>query len=106
MVELVSLSLVKEHLKIDQNSEDSVLAVYIAAAEQDICNYINQPIPGISDSPATEAPAAIKAAALLIVGDLYENREGAVLTKTGTGSFLENPAVIRLIQPYRIEIGI
>lgn len=106
MSELVSLSLVKEQLKIDQSNEDSILAVYIDAAEAEICNYINQPIPGISDSPPTAAPAPLVSAALLIVGDLYENREGAVVTKTGTGSFLENPAVIRLIQPYRVEIGI
>jgi hypothetical protein len=44
-------------------------------------------------------------AALLIVGDLYENREGAVVAKASSVSITPNPAVVNLLYPYRVEIG-
>jgi uncharacterized phiE125 gp8 family phage protein len=43
-----------------------------------------------------DVPAALKAAILLMVGDLYSNREGVV---TGT-IVAENPTVSALIRPY------
>lgn len=55
---------------------------------------------GKADSPIS-TPSAIKAACLLIIGDLYENREGA-----GEKEVKENMAVQRLLHPYRIGIGI
>jgi hypothetical protein len=55
----------------------------------------------LADSPIS-TPAAIKAACLLIIGDMYENREGAIV---GT-IHKENPAVQRLLHFYRIGIGI
>jgi hypothetical protein len=54
----------------------------------------------LADSPIS-TPAAIKAACLLIIGDMYENREGA-----GEKEIKENPAVQRLLHFYRIGIGI
>jgi uncharacterized phiE125 gp8 family phage protein len=44
---------------------------------------------------AASVPAAIKAAILLLVGDLYANREA------GGEAIAENPAVKRLLAPYR-----
>ena len=42
-------------------------------------------------------PAPLKAAMLLMIGDLFEGREGA-----GEKARVENPAVARLLAPYRL----
>jgi uncharacterized phage protein (predicted DNA packaging) len=98
--ELVTLSEVKEHLRIEHTNEDRVLKIYIEAANDYIKKLLNSEIPGIGDSPPTEAPGAIKAGALLTIGDLYENREGA-----SEKDIKENPAVMRLLHPYRQNMG-
>lgn len=46
---------------------------------------------------AANVPAALRAAMLLIVGELYENREA-----TTARPLTENPAVKRLLDPYRV----
>jgi uncharacterized phiE125 gp8 family phage protein len=46
---------------------------------------------------ATAVPAAIKAGILLMVADMYENREASVIGVTR----VDNPAVDRLLFPYR-----
>lgn len=46
-------------------------------------------------------PAALKAAILLIVGELYENAEA-----TSEKSLTANPALNRLLWPYRRNIGV
>lgn len=90
---LVTLTEVKNHLRIDQSAEDALLSSYIEAAEDWISCYLNE--------PSVPQTAAIKAACLLVVGDLYENREGA-----GEKEIKENPAVARLLHFYRKDLGI
>lgn len=90
---LATLSEVKSHLRVTHSDEDALIAVYIDAAEDYIGQYLN-------NSNFPNAPS-IKAALLLTVGDLYENREGA-----GEKEIVENPAVIRLLTPYRERMGI
>lgn len=46
---------------------------------------------------AASVPAPLRAAVLLLTGDLYENREAG-----GAKALIENPAVQRLLSPYRI----
>lgn len=100
ILNILTLTEIKSHLRIDQNAEDALLQIYLDAAEDYIEKFLNQPIIGKADSPIS-TPSAIKAAALLIIGDMYENREGA-----GEKEIKENPAVSRLLHPYRIGIGI
>lgn len=90
---IVSLTEAKLHLRVDQSSEDALITIFIDAATDYIENFLN--IPTIPQN------ASVKAAALLIIGDMYENREGA-----GEKEIKENPAVMRLLYPYREEIGI
>jgi uncharacterized phiE125 gp8 family phage protein len=45
---------------------------------------------------ADEVPRALKAAALLVLGDLFENREGGSQGK----AYVVNPTVERLIKPF------
>ena len=52
------------------------------------------------DTAPAIVPAALKAAILLIVGDLYANRE------EHGDALAANPAVDRLIYPYRVNLGV
>ncbi len=56
-------------------------------------------------SPAREAvPYSIKAAIKLVIGDLYQNREGGNLVN---GAKYEiNPTVKALLNPYRVDMGL
>ena len=90
---VVTLSEAKLHLRVTQNAEDSLITAYIAAAEEYVGKFLNQ-----QNYPIT---APIRAAILLTVSDLYENRNGA-----SDRDIKENPAVMRLLYPYRKEIGI
>ena len=91
---IVTLSQVKAHLRITQNAEDDILGIYIDAAEQWICNYIDEP--DITD----DDPAFIQAA-FLLVGDFYQNREASIGT-----DIKENLAVVSLLHPFRKKLGI
>lgn len=48
---------------------------------------------------AASVPAALKAAILLLVGDLYANREARM-----PGSVADNPTVDRLLFPFRLQV--
>lgn len=90
---LINLSEAKNHLKVDSSDEDDLIQAYINAS----IDYIGMTLNDVNFPPA----GSIKAAALLIVGDLYENREAA-----GVKEIKPNPAVMNLIYPYRKGIGI
>lgn len=50
---------------------------------------------------AASVPAALRAATLLLLGELYENREASIPTRGGAPQSLsDNPAVHRLLSPY------
>lgn len=55
---------------------------------------------GTSNSPAASVNEAVKAAIKLIVGDLYENREGKIVGMAQS----DNPTVMRLLHPYRVYL--
>jgi hypothetical protein len=90
---IVTLTEAKNHLRVSDTTDDAIIQVYIDAARDHIRNYLN-----VANPPQS---AAIKAAALLLIGDFYENREAA-----SEKTYNENPAVVRLLYPYRKEIGI
>lgn len=90
---LISLSEAKEHLKVENSDEDALIQLYINAAIDYIGNFLN-----LENYPYA---ASLKAAALLIVGDLYENREAGVEKE-----IKPNPAVINLMFPYREGLGV
>lgn len=93
MASIVSLTEAKSHLRVTQTTEDTLIQLYIDAAEDYIGKYLNK-----SNIPRT---ASIKAAAFLIIGGLYENRESL-----SDKQIYENPAVVSLLYPYREDIGI
>ena len=66
----------------------------IDAAVASVGDYINAPEP-LDDT----APAPVKAACLLLVGDLYANREALVERPLS-----KNPTFERLLNPYRVQV--
>ncbi len=86
---ITKLETVKAHLRIDHDDEDVMIQSYVDAAEKHVNDWCDR----------TEAwkdfPAPVASAVLLIVGDLYTNREaqGPQLHR--------NITVEYLLQPYR-----
>lgn len=90
---IISLSEAKSHLRVDQSSEDTLIQLYIDAASDYIGNFLNNS--SFSHSPS------IRAACLLIVADLYENREAS-----GEKDLKPNQTVTNLLFPYRKRMGL
>ena len=87
---MITLDETKLHLRVDQDAEDSLLLALIDAAETAILDYLN----------TEELPSAapVHAAALMLVGALYENRE-AVTDRP----LVDNKLYDRLLAPYRVN---
>ena len=90
---MLTLPEVKLHCRIDHGDEDTLLQSMIDAATASVGDYINATEP----LDAT-APAPVKAAALLLVGTLYEHRESQ-----GDRQLYKNPAFEALLNPYRVH---
>ena len=80
----VSLAEIKLFLRIDGEEEDSLLATFLAAAQEHTENYLNASLPA-------EVPTPIKQALLILVAHFYEQRSGEVIP----------PVVYALLAPYR-----
>lgn len=65
--------------------------------------YIDRPIPWADESgELVPVPPDVKAAILLIIGDLYENREGQFVG----AQVSENQTVQNLLHFHRVGLGI
>ncbi len=100
---LTSAAIVKLHLRLPSGSipDDELILLYMAAAETSIENYLDNDgdIQGRADSPP-DVPAPIQAAFLIMVGDLYENRNSS------EKKIEDNPTLVRLLFPYRQKLGV
>lgn len=102
---MLTLSEIKQHLELDQTdaSRNNQLAQMNLAAVDYMQQVTGRPIPWLdADGVEVDIPDALKSVALLIVGDLFENREGAVV---GVAR-VDNPMVDRLLHPYRVSYGV
>lgn len=88
---MITLDEVKAHLRLVGTAEDATLTAFIAAAIAHVENYLE------ATYTAETAPAPVKSAALLLVGDLYENREAQ-----SDRPLSENKTFILLLNPYRM----
>ena len=98
---MISLIEAKLHLRIDHTEDDPLITLYIGAAQEQIERHIQRKI--ITDEEVRKSAddvvnnSALKAAALLFIGNLYENREAT------TDKPNELPlGYWSLIQPYRV----
>lgn len=102
---VLTLPEIKTHLRLeaDETAEDALLASLNEAAHDHAEQYLGRSIPWDDDEGATvDVPASVKAAELLIVGDLYENREAQMVGVTVES----NPTVERLLHFYRVGLGV
>lgn len=94
---LITIDEIKLHLREDPGEDPEldteIVNMYQAAIEY--CEmYINKPIQG-------ELPKTLRSAILLIIGDLYSNREAQ-----GNRPFNENTFVERLLHFHRDGMGV
>lgn len=90
---LITLAQAKEHCRVTNDLEDATMQIYVDAVEEHIKNYLN------TKNVPQKSP--IKAAALLLVQDLYENRSAQAEV-----DLKENRAACNLLYPYRQNIGV
>jgi hypothetical protein len=92
----------KTHLRVQHDAEDDLIAGLIEAAEDHVFRYLERSLPWIDDDGVeAPVPGSVRAAILLIVGDLYANREGRFVGVSQS----DNPAVRMLLAPYRVNLG-
>lgn len=104
-LEFLPLWLIKEQLRLepDDDAEDALLIQMSYAAVDYASNYIGRPIPWKDESGAdVDVPHSIVSALLLIVSDLFVNREGAMRD----ARLHDNPAVARFLHFYRVGLGV
>jgi hypothetical protein len=102
---MITLPDVKAHLRLDPEPDseiDPYLEGLLEAATDHASQYLGRPIPWEGEGSDDVFPASVRAAILLIVGDLHENREGVV-----TGTIVSvNPTAERLLHFYRVGLGV
>lgn len=96
MSDYIDLPEVKTHLRVLHIRDDSYIQLLTKAAFESVENFIDRPLNELFDSSG-EIPSSLKAAALLMVGDMYSNRSDVVV---GT-IVATNPTTQRLMLPYR-----
>lgn len=90
---MLTLSETKLHLRVDGTVEDTAIEAMMAAATAAAADYLNMPLVQLT----TTVPSPIKAAALLMVAGLYENREDV-----SDRQLYSNDTYFRLLSPYRV----
>ena len=100
---VITLDQAKHQLRLCGNEEDQHLSLLIEAAVEHASQYIDRPIPWLnSDGEEVPVPSDLKLGILLILSDLYENREGQFVGVAVT----ENQAVQNLLHFHRVGLGI
>ena len=89
---MLTLIETKLHLRVDGTDEDTAIQSMMNAATAATADYLNMPLEQLT----TTTPSPIKAAALLMVAGLYENRED-----TSDRQLYRNDTYARLLNPYR-----
>lgn len=90
---MLDLDDVKLHLRVDATTEDDLIEGLMATATAAVASHLDNSTLVLD----TTAPAPVKAAALLLVADLYENRSASTERPLHRNDTFE-----RLLQPYRV----
>ena len=107
---LVDLELARKHLRVFHTDDDTEIGLYLAAAESIVVEYLDRVVaasgtalPAVDDvgydATAMLVTPPIVAAILLLLGDLYENRE---VPEKDAGDAILPPVVRRLLAPWRV----
>lgn len=103
-LDFLPLELIKAQLRLelDDTDEDNTLIHMSHSAVDYASNYLGRPIPWLNpDGTSAAVPASVVAALLMIVADLFGNREGAMVD----ARIYDNPAVSRFLHFYRVGLG-
>ena len=104
-MKLVSIDQASDHLRRDTTDDDADLELKIEAASAAVMTYIddddflrdsNGEFDTDSDGVVADVPAVVQAATLLLLTDMYDNRDG----KNWTPGYLP-PAAVSLLYPLR-----
>ena len=90
---MLTLAETKTHLRVDTTDEDTHIEALIEAATTSVADFLDM---AREDMELVPLPAPVRAAILLRVGDLYENREAQ-----SDRPIVGNPTFERLLSPYR-----
>lgn len=73
----ITLELAKKHLNVEQDYtlDDEYILGLIEAAEQAVRVHVNEDLEGLAEKNGCELPAPLLQAMLLMIGNLYQNRE-------------------------------
>ncbi len=94
----VSLEEAKRHLYVEHNEDDEYIFSLIETAEENLSDLINRPLWDVEKS-GEKLPAPLKHCVLLLIGNLYANREG-----TRVGKVQQVPYTLaNLYMPFRKE---
>lgn len=107
---MISLDTAKQHLRVDGIDEDGLIQLYVDAATHAACDYLGREVYADQDALADNPDAgehamvitpSIRAAVLLILGDLYANRE----RHAGSITVVVLDRAQALLRPHRIVQG-
>lgn len=112
-MDLVTGQLARAHLRVEADYPDDQVLPYLAAAIEVAQQFMGRKLyadqaqldaavlAGTAAPFAMVMTAGVRAAILLILGNLHDNREDAVAATAALGS-----ASRALLQPYRVEGGL
>lgn len=104
---IVTLAEARQHLRIDDTADDAMLQLYLDAVEIAMAEHLNRSLYESDvgdDATGLVLTVALRAAILLQVGALYAHREEVTVV---TGTVLRLTEVVaRLVDPYRLEMGV
>ena len=74
---LITLSTIKQHLNLDENfkEDDNLLLLYLQASEAAVSKHLDMPLDTLVDPKTGYLPKSVEACILLMIGNLYANRE-------------------------------
>ena len=90
---MLNIDDVKLHLRVDGYDEDDYIEALMTAATAVCAHHLDMPVEQLTST----TPSAIKSAAMLLIGSMYENRE---MTTERVAHI--NPTFAMLLQPYRV----
>lgn len=103
-LDFLPLELIKAQLRLelDDTDEDKLLIHMSHSAVDYASNFLGRPIPWLNpDGTTAVVPASVVSALLLIVSDLFTNREGGMRD----ARIYDNPAVGNYLHFYRVGMG-
>ena len=92
----ITLAAAKNHLRVLHCHDDAYIQQLIGIAAQHVLDYIDRTEDDLLLQSGSEIKAPVIAAMLLLIGDLYANREAQTAAE-----LKPNPAFERLLWSYR-----